>query len=456
LLLGSFTLLLAGSIASVLVKAKKGEFVLSSLLLIAIAAISLYLLLLNTDTTFLNTIHIYPFSTFFIMLFSLSSFLVNILSYKYSANYLNVSMFLSFSLIGMYVIPTATTILAIFIGLELIAIPTTFMIMLSGKKNIEAAVKFFLLSSIAIAVFSFAIALIYPYDLQLSLSALTANPLVGDYLITLAIIFAAAALAFDAALFPFNFWAPDVYEGSPTNITAMLAGINKKVAFVALMQVFFIIFVAYKPIFSTIFVLLSVLTMFFGNIVAIVQKSVKRMFAYSSISQAGYILIGFAAATQFGLQASVFQIFAHAFMIIGAFALILWLESKDLRTIADYTGLHSRNKFAAAAFSILMLSMAGIPPLIGFDGKFLLFSSAISANLVLLALIGIINSFISIYYYGKVISSMYSTKEHKPIATEPYVALVVVITLVVIIVLGIYPQPLISLAQSVSSAFGIA
>ena len=139
-------------------------------------------------------------------------------------------------------------------------------------------------------------------------------------------------------------------------------------------------------------------------------------------------------------------------MIIGAFALVMWLESKNIRSIDDYTALNSRNGFAAAALTIFMLSMAGIPPFIGFIGKFLLFSSAISANLILLAIIGIINSFISVYYYAKIISAMYSRKDEKGIKMENYIIAVVLVALVVVILFGIYPQPLITVAATAGKA----
>jgi NADH-quinone oxidoreductase subunit N len=285
------------------------------------------------------------------------------------------------------------------------------------------------------------------------ISALGANhSMKGDTLIMLALVLFVAALGFGAELFPFDLWVPDVYEGTPSYVTAMLSGVNKTVALVALLEILFVVFAAYKTTFSSIALLLSVMTMFFGNLVAITQKSVKRLLAYSSISQAGYILIGFAAATQFGIEAGIFQIIAHAFMIIGALAIVLWLESNSLRTIGDYGGLNSRNRFAAASLTLLMLSMAGVPPFMGFVGKFLLFSSAIDSGMLILASIGILNSFISVFYYVRVISAMYSTSEHATLRMDPFVAAVVIAALVIILAFGIYPQPAIAAAQLASKA----
>ena len=450
-IVASLLLIIISAIFSVINRNKELQLILSSALFAIITILSFYILISNSQATILGTFNFSPFSSFFISLFSFSLLLINLLSYKYSKDYEKFSLLLSFSFVGIFIVPTAINIISIFIGLEIISISTTFIIMLAGKQNFEAAVKFFLLSSISIALFSFAIVLILPYDAQLSLVALSNNPnLSGNSLILLAIIFFAAALAFESAQFPFNLWVPDVYQGSPTNVTALLAGINKKIAFVAIIEIFFVVFAAYHQVFSIIFILLSILTMIFGNLIATVQKNVKRLFAYSSISQAGYIMIGLAATTQFGLEASIFHIFAHAFMIIGAFAIVLWLESKNIKTLDDYNGLNNRSSFVALSLTILMLSMAGIPPLIGFDGKFLLFSSALDSNLAYLAIIGIINSFISIYYYAKVINAMYASKEHSKIKIDTYTKVVVMVTLVLVILLGLYPQPLILAAQAAS------
>jgi proton-translocating NADH-quinone oxidoreductase chain N len=445
--------LIATGIYSYFFKAKRNGFILSAALLILIAIASSYLLVINYSMVELGIIRIYPFSLLFVALFAIAMLLVNMLSYSNAKDYPDLPLLFGFSFIGAFAVATAVSILAVFVGLELLTITTSFMILLEGKHRIKAAVKFFLLGSISIAIFAFALSMLLPYDGQLALAAATINPnITGILLLLISMGLFIAAFGFDTALFPFNLWVPDVYEGAPTNITAMLAGFNKKVAFVAMIEVFFLVFFAYRSSFSEVFAVLAVLTMFFGNLVALAQKNVKRMFAYSSIAQAGYILVGIATASQLGLEASIFYIIAHSFMIIGAFAIVLWLESKNIKSIDDYTALGSRNRFAAIALTIFMLSMAGIPPLIGFAGKFLLFSSAISSGMVLLAIIGIINSFISIYYYAKVMNSMYTMKDEKKIKMDHYVMVVVIIVVAVVILFGIYPQPMISIAATASKA----
>jgi NADH-quinone oxidoreductase subunit N len=227
----------------------------------------------------------------------------------------------------------------------------------------------------------------------------------------------------------------------------MLGGVNKKVGLVALIQVLILVFITDKQLFIFVAVL-SVLTMTYGNVVALVQRNTKRMLAYSSISQAGYIMIGIAVATPQGIAASLFQIFSHMFIFIGMMGIIAMLEKKDRNEIDELIGLSGENKYAAFALSLFMLSLIGMPFTTGFIGKFLLFLSAINANLVWLAVIGIINSVVSIFYYVRAIMAMYTEKEGgRPIRMERALAFAVFMCVVITIVFGIYPQPMINLAN---------
>jgi len=425
----------------------------AGLLLLAIIAISSTAIFESgASYSMLGIIHFYPFSMLFVALFSVLLMLIEILSYN-SGNFSGMQLLMGFAFFALLVVPSSLSIIGIFIGLELFSVMVTFMIIISGKQHIEAAVKFFVLSAASIALFSVALALMLPYNSGLSLaSAQAPSMLIGNSLLILALVFFIAAMSFDTAMFPFNLWVPDVYEGASANVSALIAGIGKKLAFVVLIEILFIFFASSKSVFAPLLAVLSILTMFYGNFAAMAQKRMRRLFAYSSISQAGYIMIGIAVATQYGIEASIVQIIAHAFMIIGAFAIIMWLESVGIRSIDEYSGLGARSRFASISLTLIMLSMAGIPPLLGFDGKFLLFSSAISANMLYLALLGILNSFISIYYYGKVISVMFTQKGSKHIELNMSVAIVVIAVLAVIIILGIYPQPLISAASLASSS----
>ncbi|MCL4373513.1 MAG: NADH-quinone oxidoreductase subunit N [Candidatus Marsarchaeota archaeon] len=444
-------LLAVFGIASAMAKSRRFALASGMVLLAFAAILSAYLLGSGANYTMLGIVHIYPFSMLFVLLFSVLMMLIEVLSFA-SKNFAGMQILIGFAFIALLVVPSATSIIEIFIGLELFSVMVTFMIIIEGKSHTEAAVKFFVLSAASIALFSAALALMLPYNGSMLLAPASASLAAGSAMLLLALVFFIAAMSFDTAMFPFNLWVPDVYEGASANVTATIAGIGKKLSFVALIEVLFVFFASSGSIYSPLLALLSVLTMFYGNFAAMVQKRVRRLFAYSSISQAGYIMIGVAVATQYGVEASIVQIIAHAFMIIGAFALIMWLETINIRSIDDYSGLASRSRFAAVSLTIIMLSMAGIPPLLGFDGKLLLFSSAISANMLILAVLGVVNSFLSIYYYGKLISVMFTQKERRRIPLNIGIAAVVVVVLAVVVVLGIYPEPVIHAASMASSS----
>ena len=452
LLLILVAVVFAFSISFSLIRNKKAKFLQLVILLALLAFISGWLFISNANAVLLNLFHVYRFSMLFTCLFSILFILILILSYDSEADYFYT--LLGIIATGAMIVPMAESLITLFLAIEITSVTTSFAIMTKNKIHLEAAMKMFILSAISVSIFSFAMVLIFPYSPQLALAGLASNSAVsGNYLIELGIILFIAALGFEAAAFPFNLWIPDVYQGARANLTAMVSGINKKIGFVAMMMILFIVFAQYSWFFSSIIAMLSVATMFFGNLVAMVQQNVKRMLAYSSISQAGYILIGIAAASSLGLEASIFQIIAHAFMIIGAFAFIFWLESQySMNTISDYDGLTQRNAFAGIGLSILMLSMIGIPPLLGFYGKFLLFSSALSARMAALAFIGIINSFISVYYYGRLMVAMHRKTNKKHIMLNKNIIIVTGICIFVIAGIGLYPEFLMHAASLAAKA----
>ncbi len=434
-------------------RSKFASLVVNLMAFLFIAAICVVALTYGQTFSFSGFISISHLSLLFILLFASSFFLVSLISYGQSRSYTSLSMLLWFSMLGGSIVASSINMMPIVIGLELITVSSAFMILLDGRHRAEATIKFFIVGSIAASFFLFAMALVFPYDPSLGLSIISGN---SEYVALAAIMLFIAALGFEGAIFPFNFWVPDVYEGAPGFVTPVLSGINKKVAFLALILVLFTAFSAYVRFFSPLLAVLAVVTMTVGNLLAIVQKRVKRMFAYSSISQAGYILVGLAVGTQMGISASIFYIFAHALMIIGAFAVVMVFESANMRTIEDYRGAYASSPLFAVALTILMLSMAGIPPLIGFFGKFLLFSSAIYSGVAILAVIGIINSFISVVYYSRIIDVMFSGTEKKTIRATRTIALAVIAIVVAIIIFGVYPQPLISAIHSAVAQLPIA
>jgi NADH-quinone oxidoreductase subunit N len=448
LMLAPFVIMVVSGCAAIRTKSRR--FALGGGILGALAGAAGASLVMqqNIAAILVGYLSVTPLSAFFIFLAATAVVLVEVLAFRYSERFPEFAFMISFSFIGMFLIATAQSLLPIMAGLELMLVSTVMMTLVHGKRRAEAAVKLFIFGSLAIAVFAFAVSLVFQFDPGLGLTAVAAS---SGYVALLALGLFLVALGFETAAFPFNLWIPDVYQGAPGFVTAALAGINKKIAFLALIEVLFFVFAGYSAAFAPALEVLAMLTMFFGNILALKQNSLKRMFAYSSISQAGYIMIGLSAATPMGLTASLFYIFAHSFMIIGAFAVITFLDDNGIGTVDECNSLYSRNAFIAISFTVIMLSMAGIPGTVGFFGKFMLFSSAFSAQLPWLALAGIANSLISIYYYARVINAMFQQKRERTILMDKYAMLVVVFALAIIIMFGLYPQPLINMAQQAVS-----
>ncbi|MDE1761979.1 MAG: NADH-quinone oxidoreductase subunit N [Candidatus Micrarchaeota archaeon] len=442
------SLLVLSNLAFVILRNIKAQFALSQIFMLLLIASLFWAIGAGANFTVLNLLSFNVFSLYFALILTIGVLLTNVLGYTKDIHFSNFSLLSSFALVGIYLVAMAHSIVSIFIGIELLSMPTIFAILLSRKVAIEAAVKLFILASISIALFAFGMVLVYGATGSSVLS--NSNVLSSLMLIALGLI--VAALGFDAALFPFNLWVPDVYQGATSYVTALLGGINKKIGFIALLEMLFFVFFSYRPYFVPILYALAVLTMFYGNLAALAQRNVKRLLAYSSIAQAGYIAIGLAVATIYSLQAASFQIFAHMLMFIGAMSVIVFMEGRNRHEISDYIGLYKENSLAAACFAITLLSLVGTPLTMGFIGKFMLFSSAVYAKMLPLALAGIINSIISVYYYIKVIGAMYTDRvgaKHAKISTNVMVVMVACTAL--LIVFGIFPNIVIDYASSIGN-----
>ncbi len=426
---------------------KKFEFPYTVLMLFLMSLLLAYMFYSNSIGISFGIFIVSPFSLFFAFLFTVGVLLVNLLGYERTAHYSIFALMSSVALVGMYLVAFANSLISIFIGLEMVSIPTIFAILLSKKVAIEASVKLFILSAVSIALFSFGMVLVFGAT---GTAMLSNNTGVG-YLMLLAMVVLIAAIGFEASLFPFNLWIPDVYQGAASYVTAMLGGINKNVGFLALMQVLLVLFIPYRSQFTMILYILAILTMFYGNLAALAQKNVKRIIAYSSIAQAGYITIGLAVSTSYSIEAMLFQIAIHMLMFIGAMGVILFMESKNRNEINEYIGMNKENTLLAACFTIIMISLIGTPFTAGFIGKFLLFSSAVYGGFLFLALIAIFNSIISVYYYLKIIAAMYTNKvgvEYLKVRWN--IMATVVICTFLIILFGVYPNVLIDVAKAAS------
>jgi NADH-quinone oxidoreductase subunit N len=262
----------------------------------------------------------------------------------------------------------------------------------------------------------------------------------------------AVGFSFKIAAAPFHMWTPDVYEGAPTPMTAFMSVGPKAAGFAAFLRVFVIALPAYKPEWTVLLWVLAVLTMTIGNITALYQQNIKRMLAYSSIAHAGYVLVGFVAGNAVGTAGIMFYMLSYAFMNIGAFAIIILVGKKGEanNNVADYAGFGFKHPVLGMAMSIFLFSLAGVPPAAGFIGKFYLFSGAIQAGYIGLAIIGVLNSAASVYYYLRVMVFMYMkdpVEEFDWLKMTPSLTICVIIAVAGVLIPGIVPGYILELAQ---------
>ena len=363
--------------------------------------------------------------------------------------------------LGMMFMASGIDLIAIFIGLETMAVAFYILVgyVKPNRRSNEAAVKYFLLGAFSLGLLLYGMSLLYGLSGTTNLRELTATFVAGesDGLLLVAMILVIAGIGFKIAAVPFHMWAPDVYEGAPTPVTAFLSVGSKAAAFAMLLRIFFEGLPGLVEEWRPIFYALAIITMTLGNIAAITQSNIKRMLAYSSIAHAGYILIGVVAGTPRGFTAIFVYLMVYVFMQLGAFAVVTMLRRENVAgdELKDLSGLYSRYPVAAFAMLFFMLSLGGIPPTAGFMGKFWLFSAAIESGYVWLAVVAVGNSAISLYYYIRVIVYMWIKEEiaGPPIRVSPAMVAALVITLVGTIVFGLYPRPLFELAAASTQVF---
>jgi len=363
-----------------------------------------------------------------------------------------------FAIVGMNLMATSNELIMIFLGLETLSISTYILlgVMRTDLRSNESALKYFLLGSFSSAFLLYGIALVYGVTRTTNLELIGREIARGN--VSAPVLYLSAALmlvgfGFKIAVAPFHIWAPDVYEGAPTPISAFMSVGPKAAGFAMLFRVFFEAFPALANKWLVAAWISSVLTMCVGNFAAIVQSNIKRMLAYSSIAHAGYILVAFVSGSQEGEAAALFYLLAYALMNIGAFALVTIVSGEgDKRvSIEDFAGIGTSHPILAASMSIFLLSLAGIPLTAGFTGKFFIFRAALGSHLIWLTIIGVLNSAISVYYYLRVIVSMYMKEpaENAPlILVSPTLKSVLLISVSGVLFLGIFPERIINLARN--------
>ena len=359
--------------------------------------------------------------------------------------------------IGMMFMASGVELITLFIGLETMAV--SFYVLAGflkpNPRSNEAAVKYFLLGGFSLGILLYGMSLLYGVTGTTSLAGIAAALSGQDrsLVLVLAVILVGAGMGFKIAAVPFHMWAPDVYEGAPTPVTAFLSVGSKAASFAMLLRIFVVGLPALGAEWTLLFYVLAVVSMTVGNIAALTQSNLKRMLAYSSIAHAGYLLIGVVVGTERGVTAMLVYLGVYLFMQLGAFAVVAAMRRSDVigDELKDLNGLSKRSPMAAFAMLFFMLSLGGIPPTAGFMGKVWLFGAAIDAGFIWLAVIAVANSALSIYYYIRVVVFMWINQEEpvgSPIVIGPAMRVALGVALLGTVVLGLYPQFLFEQAET--------
>ncbi len=406
------------------------------------------------------------YSSFFSLVFLLGTGLVILLSSFYARKELiekgEYYALLLFATAGAMLMASATELLVLFLGLEILSIS---LYVLTGffrerRVSAEASVKYFILGAFASAFLIYGIAFFYGATGDTTYTAIREAAASGP---AGALVYAAAALILIGLLFklgsvPFHMWVPDAYQGAPTTITGYMSVVSKAAAFAAFIRIFGFSLSSLAPQISAVLWVLAIATMTLGNVVAIAQSNIKRMLAYSGIAHAGYILVALTAAGSAGYSSVLFYALSYAFMTLGAFGVVSVLRRSDGEAldISNYSGLAGRHPMLAAAMAVFMVSLSGIPPTAGFFAKFYVFSAAVGSGYVGLAIIGVLNSLVSVYFYMRIVFLMYMKEETEPVESGLSLAGGVALAACVLgtVLIGILPSGLARLAaSSIASIF---
>ncbi|MFX1465531.1 MAG: NADH-quinone oxidoreductase subunit N [Promethearchaeota archaeon] len=409
---------------------------------------------IGTPTLIGEVLKIDLFSLFFIFVFLMVAIFISIASIRYMADDPNQEIYytlLPLSTLGMILVAFSVDLVVLYLAWELMSIPTYVLVCIRKNDPLanEAAVKYFIFGAISSAILLFGISLIY------GITGTTRISLIADYLSTmdssinpfalLSLISFVAGFGIKITAVPFHMWAPDTYEGAPTPVSGFLAGGSKKAGFAAIIRVIIIGMTVLRVDWGFAFAILALVTMTYGNISALMQKTFTRLLAYSSIAHAGYILIGLAASTSLGIAGVLYHVLNHTIMTSAAFvaatAVLLKMKSADLES---YNGLSKHMPITAFTLTIILVALTGIPPTNGFFSKLILFTAAIDAGLLWLGIAGVLNTAFSLAYYAWIIKRMYidEPKDFKVVKEPISCIFVLVIASILIIVTGIFSTPI--------------
>lgn len=353
------------------------------------------------------------------------------------------------STIGMTLMAASADLIMLFLAIETTSIPLYIMagFMTADDKSTESGFKYLLFGAVTTGIMLYGLSLLYGFagttNLYAIAAGLTAAAVPGPVLVgTLLLIL--LGFGFKVALVPLHFWAPDVYEGAPTPVTAFLSTASKAAGFAVLLRVMLAAFPGILADWQTIIAIAAALSMTLGNVVALTQRNIKRLLAYSSISHAGYALLGIAAATELGAISVVYYFLVYTVTQMAAFGVVIIVWHKvGSDEIEDYAGLSRRSPMLALAMLLSFLSLAGVPPLGGFIAKILVFAAAVDAGLVWLAFLGVLNAIVGLYYYLIVLKVIYLSppKDEQPVPVLRPHAIGLVVSVLLVLILGIVLAP---------------
>jgi NADH-quinone oxidoreductase subunit N len=413
----------------------------------------------ENSVVFLGMIRMGGLTNFLYGVFLIATGLTVIISKSYLSregiNFGEYYCMLLFATVGMMLIASAQDLMIVFLGIELMSISLYVLagFMRTRPKSNESALKYFLLGAFATGFLLYGIALLYGVagSTRFAVIAEKAPTLLSDPLFWAGVGLLTVGFSFKVAAVPFHMWVPDVYEGAPTTVSAFMSTGGKAAAFSAFVIVFFQVLDPANSKIGEVLALISAATMIVGNVLAISQQNLKRMLAYSSIAHAGYMLAGIASGNHLGQTGVLYYLTVYVFMNVGAFGTIALMEEREDKnlTFDDYAGLGYRKPSLAALMSIFMFALSGIPPFAGFFGKYYVFAAAVQANLIWLAVIGVLTSAISAYYYLRLVVFMYfregENKTTPAVSELGFVGLA--ISAVAVIALGLMPSVVIDLIK---------
>lgn len=412
-----------------------------------------------TGTAFSGMLNIGGYANYFSALFCLSGILTIMLSSSYiskeNIEHGEYYALILFAVAGMMLMSGAADLITFFLGLELMSVCFYILAGFARTREIsnEAGLKYFLLGAFATGFLLYGIALIYgatgATNLGVILSGLRLHLSQPMFLIGLGLL--VIGLLFKVAGVPFHMWVPDVYEGSPTTVSGFMSTGGKAAAFSAFLLIFSSALVNNVGAVREILAVVAALSMIVGNVLAISQANIKRMLAYSSIAHAGYILTGIIAANTAGANGVLFYLFAYTVMNIGAFGILSILESSNggNLTFDEYAGLSSTKPLLAGLMALFMFSLAGIPPFAGFFGKYYVFAGAIEAGYTWLAIVGVLMSVVSAYYYLRLVVLMYFKEQVSTIVADvpPLGVTAAVISALALLYFGVFPSSIVSITS---------